>query len=197
MTAIASAAAVAGSAARRVGGEWAAADVTDSLRSKFMLKQAPASYPAATRLSRRAKSHPRGLTRAGRPLYSARFAAPAPPRRPKAPVAELVDALDSKSSSARSAGSIPARGTSLRCCAASAWRATRVSTGATLTSTPAPQAVHHFRWWKGPEPSTYPYAEQDVPALRRAHSFRPGIRRTMTAVHPQKSHSLFRGGHAF
>jgi len=34
-------------------------------------------------------------------------------------VAELVDALDSKSSSARSAGSIPARGTSLRRCAAS------------------------------------------------------------------------------
>lgn len=34
--------------------------------------------------------------------------------RPKAPVAELVDALDSKSSSARSAGSIPARGTTLR-----------------------------------------------------------------------------------
>src|SRR6185312_17027203 len=31
-----------------------------------------------------------------------------------APVAELVDALDSKSSSARSAGSIPARGTTLR-----------------------------------------------------------------------------------
>ena len=30
-------------------------------------------------------------------------------------MAELVDALDSKSSSARSAGSIPARGTSLRC----------------------------------------------------------------------------------
>jgi hypothetical protein len=29
-------------------------------------------------------------------------------------VAELVDALDSKSSSARSAGSIPARGTTLR-----------------------------------------------------------------------------------
>ena len=37
----------------------------------------------------------------------------------KAPVAELVDALDSKSSSARSAGSIPARGTNLRCFAAS------------------------------------------------------------------------------
>jgi hypothetical protein len=35
-------------------------------------------------------------------------------------VAELVDALDSKSSSARSAGSIPARGTSLRCLAATA-----------------------------------------------------------------------------
>lgn len=34
--------------------------------------------------------------------------------RPRAPVAELVDALDSKSSSARSAGSIPARGTTLR-----------------------------------------------------------------------------------
>jgi hypothetical protein len=33
---------------------------------------------------------------------------------PNAPVAELVDALDSKSSSARSAGSIPARGTTLR-----------------------------------------------------------------------------------
>src|SRR3984885_1631069 len=37
-------------------------------------------------------------------------------RHPKAPVAELVDALDSKSSSARSAGSIPARGTTLRPC---------------------------------------------------------------------------------
>ena len=34
-------------------------------------------------------------------------------------MAELVDALDSKSSSARSAGSIPARGTKLRCFAAS------------------------------------------------------------------------------
>src|SRR5882757_8948426 len=45
----------------------------------------------------------------------------------KAPVAELVDALDSKSSSARSAGSIPARGTSLRCFAASPGAASRQS----------------------------------------------------------------------
>jgi hypothetical protein len=41
-----------------------------------MLKQATASYPAATDVSSRDKSHPRGLTRASRPLYSARFAAP-------------------------------------------------------------------------------------------------------------------------
>jgi hypothetical protein len=60
----------------------------------------------------------RGLTGRARPLYSAGFATSASShprgRRPKAPVAELVDALDSKSSSARSAGSIPARGTTLR-----------------------------------------------------------------------------------
>src|SRR5690242_17144666 len=61
----------------------------------------------------------------GLPLYSAGFAT-GPKARPfgscpKAPVAELVDALDSKSSSARSAGSIPARGTTLRP-AGYAWR---------------------------------------------------------------------------
>jgi hypothetical protein len=48
-------------------------------------------------------------------------------------VAELVDALDSKSSSARSAGSIPARGTSLRCFAASAWRAVAAGCAASLS----------------------------------------------------------------
>src|SRR5438445_10107608 len=41
-------------------------------------------------------------------------------------MAELVDALDSKSSSARSAGSIPARGTTLRS-SSFGWQATRSS----------------------------------------------------------------------
>ena len=41
------------------------------------------------------RSHPRGLTRKRRPLYSARFATLASIRSmPRAPVAELVDALD-------------------------------------------------------------------------------------------------------
>ena len=77
-----------------------------------MLKQAPASYPAAPKVSRRAtitsaRVDPRRPPAIFRPL---RRTGPFGPR-PKAPVAELVDALDSKSSSARSAGSIPARGT--------------------------------------------------------------------------------------
>ena len=76
--AIASAATAAGSAARRAGGEWAAADVTGILRS-----MGPCSNrhqrPIPPRFNCRdtPQSHPRGLTRAGRPLYSARFAAPA------------------------------------------------------------------------------------------------------------------------
>ena len=41
-----------------------------------MLKQATPSYLHPARLSRRPQSHPRGLTRKRRPLYSARFAAP-------------------------------------------------------------------------------------------------------------------------
>ena len=77
-----------------------------------MLKQAIASYPAATALSIQAtitsaRVDPRRPPAIFRPL---RRTGPSGPR-PKAPVAELVDALDSKSSSARSAGSIPARGT--------------------------------------------------------------------------------------
>ena len=80
-----------------------------------MLKQAIASYPATTALSRQAtitsaRVDPRRPPAIFRPL---RRTGPFGPR-PKAPVAELVDALDSKSSSARSAGSIPARGTTLR-----------------------------------------------------------------------------------
>ena len=75
-----------------------------------MLKQAIASYPAATALSRHAtitsaRVDPEAPPAIFRPL---RRTGPFGPR-PKAPVAELVDALDSKSSSARSAGSIPAR----------------------------------------------------------------------------------------
>ena len=77
-----------------------------------MLKQAIASYPATTALSRQAtitsaRVDPEAPPAIFRPL---RRTGPLGPR-PKAPVAELVDALDSKSSSARSAGSIPARGT--------------------------------------------------------------------------------------
>ena len=57
------------------------------------------------------------MTGTRRPLYSAGFARLTyQPSSRAAPVAELVDALDSKSSSARSAGSIPARGTTLRPC---------------------------------------------------------------------------------
>src|ERR1700722_9376865 len=72
----------------------------------------PASYRGTAALSRHPSSQrvDRGRPAAlFRPLREAGFG------RPKAPVAELVDALDSKSSSARSAGSIPARGTTLRC----------------------------------------------------------------------------------
>src|ERR1700694_2626563 len=73
------------------------------------------SYPVRPTLSRQ-----RTITYArvdrGRPAAIFRPLRDAGPKGlcPKAPVAELVDALDSKSSSARSAGSIPARGTSLK-----------------------------------------------------------------------------------
>ena len=88
-----------------------------------MLKQAIASYPATTALSRQAtitsaRVDPRRPPAIFRPLRRTGLMPP----RPKAPVAELVDALDSKSSSARSAGSIPARGTNLCCFAASVGR---------------------------------------------------------------------------
>src|SRR4029079_12994520 len=107
-----SGATVAGSAARRAGGEWAAADVTGILRSTIH------AQTGTSVLSRRRGSVEirHNHIRAGGPAQAARYIPPASPHRasaprPKAPVAELVDALDSKSSSARSAGSIPARGT--------------------------------------------------------------------------------------
>lgn len=84
------------------------------------------SYRAKIPLSRHRTITSARVDRDGPPAIVRRASRPRPfPARTvaNAPVAELVDALDSKSSSARSAGSIPARGTSLRCFAATAWRA--------------------------------------------------------------------------
>ena len=78
MAAIASAATAAGLAARRAGGGLAAADVTGVLRS---MVHAQTGHSVLSRRRWRCRdapqSHPRGLTRKRRPLYSAGFAAPA------------------------------------------------------------------------------------------------------------------------
>ena len=79
MAAIASAATAAGSAARRAcGGMGGGIDVTGVLRS---MVHAQTGHSVLSRRRRRCRdtpqSHPRGLTRKRRPLYSAGFAAPA------------------------------------------------------------------------------------------------------------------------
>ena len=58
-----------------------------------MLKQAIASYPAATALSRHATITSARVDPRRPPAIFRRFAAPGPAPRPKAPVAELVHAL--------------------------------------------------------------------------------------------------------
>src|SRR5258708_14917729 len=82
--------------------------------------QVTASYPARGALSSCEAITYARVAPGKRPAIFRRLRDAGLSGRPaKAPVAELVDALDSKSSSARSAGSIPARGTNLRCFAAS------------------------------------------------------------------------------